>query len=102
MVEGVVNAMKHGNAEDPQKNVDVELLLTEEALHITIKDRGNGFYPEALADPMHPDNITIPGGRGIFLMKRLMDSVEYQFAPGQTVLEMKKARRGGCHGMENS
>jgi|MTBAKSStandDraft_1061840.scaffolds.fasta_scaffold27604_3 serine/threonine-protein kinase RsbW len=100
IVEGVVNAVKHGNAEDSRKNVDVELLLTEEALHITIKDRGNGFRPEALADPTHPDNITLPGGRGIFLMRRLMDSVEYHFTPGMTVLEMKIACRGGCHGME--
>ncbi|MBN2727279.1 ATP-binding protein [Candidatus Mcinerneyibacteriota bacterium] len=100
VVEGVVNAVKHGNGEDPEKNVDVELLLTEEALHITIKDLGKGFCPETLADPTHPDNITLPGGRGIFLMKRLMDSVEYHFSPGQTVLEMKIACRGGCHGME--
>lgn len=100
LVEGIVNAVKHGNKEDPGLNVDMELLLTDTELHITIKDKGAGFFPESLADPTHPDNIVLPGGRGIFLMKRLMDQVEYSFHPGETVLKMRIACRGGKNGME--
>lgn len=78
VTEAVNNAIKHGNAGDKQKNVHLSLSLDSSLLRFTIKDEGIGFNYQDLPDPTSPENISKPGGRGIFLMKHLSDEVEFQ------------------------
>ena len=77
VTEAVNNAIKHGNAEEKEKNVYLSLSLDSNLLKFTIKDEGIGFNYNNLPDPTSPENINKPGGRGIFLMKHLSDEVEF-------------------------
>ncbi len=78
--ESVVNAIKHGNKSDESKRVVVEftpLPVNEpERLVIHVKDEGEGFDPEEVADPLAPENILRSSGRGIFLIRSFMDDVQ--------------------------
>ena len=71
--ESVINAIKHGNKEDAAKPVTIEFAFrpiedpTE--LVVAVIDRGEGFEPEEIADPLAPENILKSSGRGIFFMR---------------------------------
>jgi serine/threonine-protein kinase RsbW len=78
VTEAVNNAIKHGNAGDSSKNVNLTLDLNEKLLKFTVKDQGRGFDYQNLPDPTAPENLQKPGGRGIFLMKHLSDEVEFK------------------------
>jgi serine/threonine-protein kinase RsbW len=77
LTEALSNAMLYGNGSDPQKRVRVEVDVRVEELAVRVTDQGVGFDPTAVPDPTLPDNITKSGGRGIFLMKALMDEVRF-------------------------
>jgi serine/threonine-protein kinase RsbW len=89
--ESVVNAMKHGNRGDESKRVGVEFLLHPDSLEFRVQDEGTGFNPTAVANPVEPENLLRPDGRGIFFMRNFMDEVSYSFpAKGGTVVRMRK------------
>jgi serine/threonine-protein kinase RsbW len=75
--EAFLNAVKHGNKMDPTKKVTVEYSVDSEKVEISITDEGNGFEPEAIADPRFGEKLFEPGGRGLLLMNSYMDIVEY-------------------------
>lgn len=97
--ESVVNAIKHGNKNDESKRVIVEftpLPMDEpEELIIHVKDEGEGFDPEDVADPLAPENILKSSGRGIFLIRSFMDDVQLQRGEerGMEVRMVKKVTR---------
>ena len=97
--ESVINAIKHGNQGDRSKLVHVEFTSSTEAdageLAVSIRDEGKGFDPDALADPLAPENMLKSSGRGIFLMRNFMDDVELRRAPegGMEVRMVKKLAR---------
>ena len=80
--EAVANAIKHGNRQDPGKKVEVELALDGDEAIIRIDDRGAGFDPEQVDDPLAPENLLKPNGRGIFYMRSFMDRIDYEARPG--------------------
>ena len=89
--ESVANAVKHGNKFDPEKDVEVTLLLSPEGLEISVRDHGPGFHPEEIADPTDPANLLKASGRGIFFMRTFMDEVEWlNAAGGGMVVRMTK------------
>lgn len=75
--EAFVNAIKHGNHADPQKNISVECLITPEKFDISITDEGFGFDPNGVPDPRCNGNIYKSCGRGVLLIQSYMDLVEY-------------------------
>lgn len=77
VTESVNNAIMHGNGGDKNKNVHLSLEMTEKEVKFTVEDEGPGFDHNDLPDPTAPENLTKPGGRGIFLMKNLCDKVEF-------------------------
>jgi serine/threonine-protein kinase RsbW len=77
MEEAIVNAVKHGNKQDPARDVTIEYDLTPQKVDIFVTDQGRGFDPDNLADPRVGDNIYKTDGRGVLLIKAYMDSVEY-------------------------
>jgi len=83
--ECVINAIKHGNREQPAKFVTVEFAFTpNEAptqLVVRVLDQGEGFDPDAIANPLDPENILKSSGRGIFFMRSFMDDVRLERAP---------------------
>lgn len=77
LTEALSNAMLYGNNSDPEKSVRVEVTIRVEELSVRVTDQGVGFDPAMVPDPTLPDNISKSGGRGIFLMKALMDEVQF-------------------------
>ncbi len=89
--EAVANAIKHGNRQDPEKKVEVGVGLNDGELVISVADHGIGFDPGKVRDPLAPENRFARDGRGIFYMRKFMDSVDYSFRPdGGTVLTLRK------------
>ena len=92
--EAVVNAIKHGNHYLADKRVDVQFLVGQGVMTIYVRDRGDGFDPTRLLDPLDPENLLNPTGRGILWMRTFMDEVEYSAHPeGGCVVRMRKDRR---------
>ena len=77
MEEAIVNAVRHGNKQDPAKDVVIEYDLTPERIDLWVTDQGKGFDFEHLADPRLDGNIYKTYGRGVLLIRSYMDSVEY-------------------------
>jgi serine/threonine-protein kinase RsbW len=94
--ESVVNAIKHGNKNDPAKRVIVDFSPMppsgENEFVIRIQDQGEGFEPEEVADPLAPENILKSSGRGIFLIRNFMDEVKHTKLPegGMEIRMVKK------------
>ena len=90
--EAVINAILHGNKKDPAQQVHCSFELNDESLRIKIADEGPGLDPDTVPDPLAPENILRSSGRGIFLMRAIMDEVHFhQLEPG-TEIEMIKHR----------
>lgn len=101
--EAVANAIKHGNAQDPGKQVHVDLFLEGEDVVIRVEDEGIGFDPDQLRDPLAPENLLKPNGRGIFYMKSFMDEIQYGPRPGGgTVVTLRKKVAGPAKDAEGS
>jgi serine/threonine-protein kinase RsbW len=94
--ESVINGIKHGNRHDTSKFVTVDFATQPAAdpteLVIAIRDQGEGFDPEALPDPLAPENLLKSSGRGIFFMRSFMDDVTLSRVPegGMEVRMVKK------------
>jgi len=94
--EAVANAIKHGNRQDPDKNVEVELAVAGDEAVIRVQDRGEGFSVDQVANPLAEENLLRPNGRGIFYMNNFMDEVKYEERPdGGTIVTMRKRLVGG-------
>ena len=78
VTEAVNNAIRHGNKGNSSKNVLISLSLEDGLIKFKIQDEGEGFNFHQLPDPTSPENISKPGGRGIFLMKHLSDEVDFK------------------------
>jgi len=92
--EAVVNAIKHGNHYLADKRVDVQFLVGQDAITIHVRDCGEGFDLTHLPDPLDPENLLNPTGRGILWMRTFMDEVEYSAHPeGGCVVRMRKYKR---------
>ena len=95
--ECVINAIKHGNRSDTAKHVFVEFETATNAsvpeLAIRVRDQGEGFDPELVANPLDPENLLKSSGRGIFLIRNFMDDVQLRRAPegGMEVRMVKRA-----------
>lgn len=76
-MEAVNNAIQHGNKGDPEKFVEIEMLLDGTNITVVVTDEGSGFDPLKVPDPTRPENIEEINGRGVFLMSRLADRIEY-------------------------
>jgi serine/threonine-protein kinase RsbW len=91
VIEAIANAINHGNRGDVRKNIEVALTVQANTLSVAIQDEGPGFNPADLPDPLSPENLLKPGGRGIFLIKSFMDRVDFEFTDHGTCLRMQKA-----------
>ena len=77
LTEAVTNAIKHGNQYDKKKSVSVFCKKSECSLAFIVSDEGAGFDYNSLPDPTAPENLLKIGGRGVFLIRQLSDSVKF-------------------------
>jgi serine/threonine-protein kinase RsbW len=101
--EAAVNAVYHGNAYDPNKKMTFGLERTQDSLIITVADEGKGLEESLIPDPLAPENLLKPHGRGIFLIRSFMDEVRIRkLEPGTEITLIKHVRSLGADGKEES
>jgi serine/threonine-protein kinase RsbW len=88
--EAAINAVLHGNAYSPDKQITASFENNGKSLVIRITDQGKGLDPAHLPDPLAPENLLRGSGRGIFLIRSFMDEVEFrQLNPGTELTLIK-------------
>ncbi len=92
ITEAVNNAVEHGNRLQSDRIVTVRLEWRDPQLVITVRDQGQGFDLDTVQDPLSPENLTKPDGRGLLIVRSLMDSVEVYTSPDGTEVVMVKKR----------
>lgn len=90
VTELVNNAMLHGNKSLPEKSVTVKIEHTNKSVSITVKDQGEGFNPDDIADPLAEENLMKEVGRGIFIVKSMMDKVKLTPSASGTTVTITK------------
>jgi len=98
LTEALSNAMLYGHADDPSKRVLVQVSLLEGRVEATVKDQGPGFDPSSVPDPTTPENLTRPCGRGLFLMRELLDEVSYNSRGNEVKLVLRLESGGALEG----
>ena len=77
-LEATNNAMTHGNKLNEERQVEVIFAKEDNKILLTVSDEGTGFDFVNIPDPTAPENIENMSGRGVYLMKRLSDSIEFE------------------------
>jgi len=93
--EALVNAIKHGNQDDSQRFVDVEVRVSPALVRIEIEDEGDGFDPRSVPDPTDDENLELPSGRGLMLMRSFMNIVEFNERGNRVRMEKSRTCGGG-------
>jgi serine/threonine-protein kinase RsbW len=89
LTEAISNAILRGNRDDPAKFVHIRAEVDALRLVVEVADEGPGFDLEASSiDPTTPENLGREDGRGLFLMRKLMDRVERLEAPHGSIVRM--------------
>jgi len=91
VTEATTNAIIHGNKNNSLKLVRISVTVDNSILTIKIKDEGNGFDPSIVPDPTNPENLLKDSGRGLYLMRVYMDSMDINVTPEgtETILKIK-------------
>jgi serine/threonine-protein kinase RsbW len=77
VIEAATNAIQHGNRNDASKKVTIRFVVLPGRLEVTVKDQGSGFDPDAVDDPLKPENLLRERGRGVYLIRAFMDEVRF-------------------------
>jgi serine/threonine-protein kinase RsbW len=93
ITEATNNAIMHGNKFDKTKRARLLCIIENGYLTIEVSDEGEGFNPQTLPNPLDPENLLKPSGRGVFLIKNFAENVEYDFSSQGTTLKMRVAIR---------
>jgi len=75
--EAFLNAIKHGNQNDPTKRIKIDCLVDEQKIEIAVTDDGGGFNPKDVPDPRFGENLYKLQGRGLFLIRTYMHKVDF-------------------------
>lgn len=84
LAEALANAITYGNREDPAKQVEVRVEARTEYIRVTVTDSGEGFDPSVVPDPTAPEALEREDGRGLFVIRHLVDAVDFN-AKGNAV-----------------
>ena len=94
VIEAGTNAIQHGHRRDATKAVDIEFHFLPEALEIIVHDSGKGFDINSInGNVTSPDHLLDLRGRGIYIMRECMDTVEYTFSSAGTTCRLVKKRQ---------
>ena len=77
-LEATNNAITHGNKLVESKQVEIAFALDDDSVLLTVKDEGTGFDYHNIPDPTSPENLENMSGRGVFLMSKLSDKIEFE------------------------
>ena len=77
LCEALANAILYGNRLDPSKEIDVEVRVDDDGLQLRVTDEGQGFDPASLPDPTVEPAVGSDRGRGLYLIRQLVDEVRF-------------------------
>ena len=77
-LEATNNAITHGNKLNEEKQVEIVFAMDDQKIVLTVKDEGPGFDFKNIPDPTSPENVENMSGRGVFLMTKLSDEIEFE------------------------
>lgn len=77
LAEALANAIAYGNRLDPSRHVRVRVEAGREAVRIAVTDDGDGFDPAAVPDPTLPAHLEREDGRGLYVLRSLVDRVDF-------------------------
>ncbi len=100
LTEALTNAVMYGNGLDPSKRVKVEVAFQESSITARVTDQGCGFDPCLLVDPTTPENILKAEGRGIFLMRSLLDEVHFNDQGNSVTLVLRLLPESEAPGLD--
>lgn len=89
LTESLINAIKHGNNSDPSKLIRITAEVSNEEAKFTVEDEGVGFNVNDLPHPRDPENLLKSHGRGVLLIKSIMDETRYN-GPGNRLIMIKR------------
>ena len=101
LYEALTNAVEHGNKGDERRRVTVMARKVDDGVEISVKDEGDGFMAGFVPDPTKGDALFKPRGRGIHIMKGLMDSVKYNAKGNEVTLKLSNRDAGRTRGGES-
>lgn len=90
LTEAMANAIKHANEGEPDTFVKICISISDKELSVKVYDSGQGFDLNDIPFPVLDSEYLNDTGRGIFIIRSLMDSVVYRKVVGGNVLEMRK------------
>ena len=91
VIEAGTNAIQHGHKRDASRVVDIDFRLFHDRIEVSVHDSGPGFDPGAInGDATSPEHLFDARGRGIFIMRSCMDSVDFEFSDGGTICHLVK------------
>lgn len=91
LAEAVANAILYGNCEDPAKGVGVRVLFGRNVVEMEVTDEGCGYDFRHVPDPTLPANRRRPYGRGLFLIRQLVDEVRFNDAGNSICMILRRA-----------
>ncbi|MBI4503101.1 MAG: ATP-binding protein [Gemmatimonadetes bacterium] len=89
--EALSNAIVYGNGLDPSKSVDVWIEVADQGIAVHVCDQGAGFDPGAIPDPTLPERLERPDGRGLFLIRQLVDDVSFNDRGNSICMILRRA-----------
>jgi serine/threonine-protein kinase RsbW len=97
VIEAGTNAIQHGHQRDASKMFDAAFLMWPDRLEVVVHDSGPGFDLSTLHDDItSPERLLEPRGRGIYIMRACMDSVDFRFDEAGTTCTLVKQRRAAA------
>ena len=87
--EALANAIAYGSRHDPRRLVHVRVEAGRDAVHIHVTDAGQGFDPDAVPDPTLPGRLEREDGRGLFVLRSLVDHVAFSAAGNSICLTLR-------------
>ena len=90
LTEAVNNAIFHGNGGVRERSFTVEFTVVDGMLHIAVRDQGPGFDPAEVPDPLAEENLLKPSGRGLLMMRAMVDGVQHHFCAAGTRVILSK------------
>lgn len=102
LTEALTNGMLYGNLSDPAKAVAVRARFGRNVIELEVTDEGDGFDPRAVPDPRAPDRLERPYGRGLYLIRSLMDEVRYNEKGNSVCMILRRASKPSDRADEES
>ncbi len=89
--EALANAIIYGNRNDSEKSVEVRVVVTSQTIAVHVSDEGDGFNPADIPNPTLPDGLEQTSGRGLFLIREMVDEVRFNEKGNSICMMMRRA-----------